>query len=360
MKQKNYITANKFYNKNVLYSKLAFEKDSMLPHRYVLILTNKCNLACSFCFQERKTNPNRMNTDDWLNFLEQVPSNSRITLTGGEPLVYKEFDKIFKKANIENETNIVSNGLLLTEKISSALLSEKNFKVLGISIDEIGGANRGFKTGQWDLLTNNILNFKKKRDRLNHDCAIDIKTVVLEENIKDLSSMSKFVFENLKADTHSIQLLKGAEIQHSDLMFDYQKIHTKYKAYKYKNFNLLIDELEKIREYNLKNNKKAYLHPNVIPLNSENKINYDQYSFLNNENHDSNNYDTCYSPWTSVHVNVDGNLFPCMAVSMGNVKKDTLKKIIFSDIFKKFKDEIRNNKTINGCNRCGWLKCKKF
>ena len=268
--------------------------------------------------------------------------------------------KIFKKANIENETNIVSNGLLLTEKISSALLSEKNFKVLGISIDEIGGANRGFKTGQWDLLTNNILNFKKKRDRLNHDCAIDIKTVVLEENIKDLSSMSKFVFENLKADTHSIQLLKGAEIQHSDLMFDYQKIHTKYKAYKYKNFNLLIDELEKIREYNLKNNKKAYLHPNVIPLNSENKINYDQYSFLNNENHDSNNYDTCYSPWTSVHVNVDGNLFPCMAVSMGNVKKDTLKKIIFSDIFKKFKDEIRNNKTINGCNRCGWLKCKKF
>ena len=47
-----------------------------------------------------------------------------------------------------------------------------------------------------------------------------------------------------------------------------------------------------------------------------------------------------------------------MAVSMGNVKEDQLKKIIFSSEFKKFKDIIRQKGTINGCNRCGWLKSK--
>ena len=82
MKSKNFDTANKFYEKNVIYSKLSFEKDNLLPHRYVFILTNKCNLACTFCFQERKTNPNRMNTDDWLRLIDQIPSQSRITLTG--------------------------------------------------------------------------------------------------------------------------------------------------------------------------------------------------------------------------------------------------------------------------------------
>ena len=55
-------------------------------------LTNLCNLACTFCFQDRKKNPNRMNFEDWKKFINEIPENSRITLTGGEPLVFKEFD----------------------------------------------------------------------------------------------------------------------------------------------------------------------------------------------------------------------------------------------------------------------------
>ncbi len=360
MKQKNFSTANKFYDKNVVYSKLSFEKDNMLPHRYVFILTNKCNLACTFCFQERKTNPNRMNTENWLDLIKQVPENSRITLTGGEPLVYKDFNLIFKTANIKNETNIVTNGVLLSDKVNETLLSEKNFKVLGISIDTLGNINRDFKKGMWENLVKNIKNFRKKRDEINHECAIDIKTVVLDENVKDLFEINKFLFEELNIDTHSIQLLKGAEIQHSDLMFDYEQIHKRYKAYQYPEFKKLVEQLEKIREHNYSTNNKIYLHPNIIPMNSKEKITEEKFGFLNDEDHDPNNYDTCYSPWTSVHINVDGHLFPCMAVSMGNVKNDKLNNIIFSEKFRNFKNEIRLNKTINGCNRCGWLKCKKF
>jgi MoaA/NifB/PqqE/SkfB family radical SAM enzyme len=46
--------ADKFYKNNVNYSIESFQKANMLPHRYVLVLTNLCNLRCSFCFQERK------------------------------------------------------------------------------------------------------------------------------------------------------------------------------------------------------------------------------------------------------------------------------------------------------------------
>ena len=48
-----------------------------------------------------------------------------------------------------------------------------------------------------------------------------------------------------------------------------------------------------------------------------------------------------------------------MAVPMGNVKTTKLPEIIFSAEFKKFKDIIREKGTINGCNRCGWLKPKE-
>ena len=79
-------------------------------------------------------------------------------------------------------------------------------------------------------------------------------------------------------------------------------------------------------------------------------------SYLNRESHDPKHFKVCTAPWSSVHINVDGNLFPCMAVSMGNVKNQKIKDIIFSDQFEKFKNTIRVNGTINGCNRCGWLR----
>ena len=78
--------------------------------------------------------------------------------------------------------------------------------------------------------------------------------------------------------------------------------------------------------------------------------------FLNEKKHNSKNFKTCLSPWTSVHVNVDGNVFPCMAFSIGNVKKQKVEEIVFSENSENFKKEIKKCGTLPGCNRCGWLK----
>ena len=40
---------------------------------------------------------------------------------------------------------------------------------------------------------------------------------------------------------------------------------------------------------------------------------------------------------------------------MGNVK-DGLDKVIFGEKFKKFKEVIAKEGTVEACNRCGWLK----
>ena len=113
---KNSVTANAVYKRQSEYSKKAFEKGNLMPRRYVFVLTNLCNLKCTFCFQERKKRPDRMSTENWLNVIDQIPEKSRITLTGGEPLVFQDFDKIFSKANNIAETNIVTNGLLLSNQ----------------------------------------------------------------------------------------------------------------------------------------------------------------------------------------------------------------------------------------------------
>ena len=331
-------------------------KKNLMPRRYVLVLTNLCNLACTFCFQEREKRPDRMETGDWIKVLDQIPDNSRITLTGGEPTVYKDFEMLFSKANEIAETNMITNGLLLGNQRIDHLLNHKNFKVLAISIDTLGNKNRDFKKGQWDYLVKQLNEFVKLRDKKSHGVALDIKTVILEDSIDELFDLHKFVMEVLRADTHSLQLLKGAEIQHSDLMFDFEQIDDDYKAYQYKNFEKLVYQLNLIKEYNYKNGYKSYLHPSVIDLNDNKSLRIEDLKYLNEKKHNPNNFSTCYAPWGCVYINVDGNLFPCMAVPMGNVKKDKIKDIVFSEKFEKFKKIIREKGTINGCNRCGWLK----
>ena len=355
----NYLTANSVYKRQVEYSKKAFENDNLMPRRYVFVLTNLCNLKCVFCFQERKKRPDRMTTEDWLKVVNQIPKHSRITLTGGEPLVFKDFDMIFSRANEYNETNIVTNGLLLNDQKVERLINQKNFKILGVSIDTIGNVNRDFKKSQWEILVTQLNEFVTLRDKKNHEAALDIKTVILDENIDDIFEIHKFVMKVLKADTHSLQMLKGATIQHSDLMFDFQKIDSEYEAYQYKKFNKFVDQLNLIKEYDYKYGYKSYLHPNLINLNDERKLKKEDLIYLNSKKHNPKHFSACYAPWSSVHINVDGNLFPCMAVSMGNVKRTKLNEIIFSKEFKKFKNIIRQKGTINGCNRCGWLKPKE-
>ena len=132
-----------------------------------------------------------MTTDDWLRVINQIPKNSRITLTGGEPLVYKDFDMIFSKANKFAETNIVTNGLLLSNQKIEELINQKNFKVLGVSIDTIGNVNRDFKKAQWEILVEQLNKFVSIRNNKNHEAALDIKTVILDENINDLWKCNK-------------------------------------------------------------------------------------------------------------------------------------------------------------------------
>ena len=357
---KNSLTANQYYKRQVEYTQQAYEKNNLMPRRYVLVLTNMCNLACTFCFQERKKRADRMTTENWLTVLDQIPKNSRVTLTGGDPFMFKDFEKIFQRANEVAETNMITNGLLITDQKIEKLLEQENFKVLAVSIYTIGNINRDVKKLDWEKLLIQLNKFITIRDRQNQDTALDIKTVILEENIDDLLSIHKFATQTLKADTHSFMLLKGAEIQHSDLMFDFEQIDKETEAYQYKKFDKLVEQLNEIKEYDYKYGYKSFLHPNLLNFSDKKKFSKDELIYLNSKKHISKNFSPCHAPWGCVYINVDGNLFPCMAVAMGNVKDEKLEDIIFSETFKKFKDTIREKGTINGCNRCGYLKPKNI
>ena len=351
----------KYHNDLIDYANQAKNSNLPYPKRFCFVLTNLCNLACSFCFQDRKRQSGAMTAEDWIKLADQLPKGSRVTLTGGEPVVIKDFRKIFDHVASRFECNMITNGLLLTEDLINFMLEYKNFKVLSISIDNVNNTIRkqaNIQENKWDEKWSHVENMmryfqKRKFDRGYNHCNLDSKTVVLDENANDLLKIHKYCVEDLKCDTHAFQFLKGSPIQHSDLMFEFEKIFEKSIAPVYKKWKDIIDQLKKVKDYNKKFNKTAFLHPALASVaDDDKKIDMD---YFNEPNHDKKNFKPCVAPWGTAHINVDGTFFPCLAVDMGNVK-DGLDKVIFGTKFKKFKEVIAQEGTVEACNNCGWLK----
>jgi MoaA/NifB/PqqE/SkfB family radical SAM enzyme len=145
-----------------------------LPSRFVFVLTNKCNLSCDFCFQDRKSLAMSMTENDWLETIVKIPPGSHITFTGGEPLLFKNFSNVFNAASDKNTINIICNGVLLSNQVIDLLLSSDNFMVLSISVDTIGNINRKVKVDDYSKMIGALSYFKEVKKRTNHSAIVDI------------------------------------------------------------------------------------------------------------------------------------------------------------------------------------------
>jgi len=141
-------------------------------------------------------------------------------------------------------------------------------------------------------------------------------------------------------------------------MFPVEAMFQETKAHVYEKWNIICEQLEKIRQYNRENGKVCYLHPKMGNLNTDQPFDSKEVDIFNRADHYVEDFSPCMAPWESVHVNVNGIMFPCMAIEMGNVRTQSLSEVIHGERFRKFKNEIRAKGTLAGCNRCGYLRPK--
>lgn len=115
-----------------------------------LILTNACNLSCSYCYEQHNKDFGRFTADSLLSaYRFLVNSNTRqrkvFNFFGGEPLIHKDIILDFVRKNEaelqenargDNNTvvGMVTNGLLLTEELVDEFLAH-DFTYILISLD---------------------------------------------------------------------------------------------------------------------------------------------------------------------------------------------------------------------------------
>lgn len=84
-----------------------------------LHLTNKCNLACSYCYRHSDPHvPIRRSAEDFIDWLEKLRPRAaegcEITFAGGEPLVFPGFARVAAATKVLGYDNfLLTNGILL-------------------------------------------------------------------------------------------------------------------------------------------------------------------------------------------------------------------------------------------------------
>jgi len=116
-------------------------------------LTEKCNLRCSHCYQEPGFLKQEIKTTDSLiildNFISQVNqwklsrNTVKISFTGGEPLLKKDFFKLLQKCQQNHslfQYGILTNGTLLTKSLISEI-KDYNIDYMQISLEGMEEVN---------------------------------------------------------------------------------------------------------------------------------------------------------------------------------------------------------------------------
>lgn len=323
---------------------------ALMPLRYFFELTYRCNLQCPYCYVGSDRNKNELSTQEWFEVINQIPFYAFITLVGGEPLIRQDFIPILEKAckKTFGKVNVVSNGILINEDIIQAFIKTKML-LLSISLDGYGenhDSNRG-QSGIFDKIINNLdsLNSHKKRPM------VDIKTIVLENNLDDLPKLYKLCAD-MNFEFLSISFLRNNNLKQNSVLFDQfmPDFNENYPIKKYFDLEHFKEVYKEIECLSKRNKTKIRFSPKFE--NCKNPLLAIEKFFSSESKPITEIYKPCKFPFSNTFITPEGNLYPCLSQKMGNVKEQPIKEIFNKPNYCCFRKNLKVSKVFGACQMC--------
>lgn len=327
-----------------------------IPFRYFLELTYRCNLSCPYCYVGSERNKNELSTEEWKKVIDQIPFYSIATLVGGEPLIRKDFIEIlaYTSKKIFNKTHVVTNGILINDEIIKAF-KKYHLLLLSVSLDGYGEThdkNRG-KDGIFDMIIENLENLKaQKKSQM-----IDVKTIVLENNLDDLVKLYKLC-EKMKFNFLSISFLRNNNWKQSSVLQDsfIPEFNTNYPIKPYfdmEHFKEVYKEIIALKgKTQLRFSPKFEYSKN--PIDS-----IEKFFSIKSEVPINEIYHPCTFPYNNIFINPEGFVYPCLSQKIGNVKDKPIKELFNEPHYCCFRKNLKaNGGTFGACQMCCELKPK--
>lgn len=320
-----------------------------MPLRYFFELTYLCNLSCPYCYIGKERKKDELTTQEWFDIIEQIPWYSFVTLVGGEPLIRKDFIPILEKTAKKTfgKLNVVTNGILINDEIIDAFIKTK-MMLLSVSLDGFGAThnkNRG-KDGIFDTVITNLENLRSKSKKP----MIDIKTIVLENNLDDLPKLYKLC-NDMKFEFLSISFLRNNDLKQNSILRE--TFGEEFYAYKYpikpyfdiEHFKEVYREMEAIKGQTKLRFSPKFKEKNIL-LQIENFFTYSENKSINEL------YKPCMYPFSNMMINPQGDVYPCLSLNIGNVRDKSLKEVFNEPKMCCFRKNLRYSNVFEACQMC--------
>lgn len=327
---------------------------AIIPLRYFIDITYRCNLHCPYCYLGDERSKNELSTEEWLDIINQIPSFGIISIIGGEPLIRKDFREIYIAASKKTpmRVNVYSNAILINESIAEDFIKYK-LLCLSISLDgykETHDKNRNHE-GAFDKVIEN-LDMLQHKSKKRHKILIDVKSVLLDNNIEDMLKVYELCTKK-KYDFYSIAIKRNNYLkQHPCLRNEFGEEFYKqdYPLDIYFNmdkFKEVYRELVKMSKHSVTKLRWApKFKPNMTAVQQIEKL------FINGEKPVADLYKPCLFPFSNLFINPEGIIYPCLSVAMGSLREQKLKDIFNSPKYRCFRKNLKASKLFNACQLC--------
>lgn len=328
---------------------------ALMPLRYFFELTYLCNLNCPYCYVGTDRKKDELTTQEWFKIIEQIPWYSFVTIVGGEPLIRKDFIQILERTAKKTfgKLNVVTNGILINDEIIDAFIRTK-MMLLSVSLDGYGenhDKNRG-KEGIFDTVVGNLENLRAK----SRKPMIDIKTIVLENNLNDLPKLYKLC-EDMKFDFLSISFLRNNDLKQNSILretFGEEFYAKKYPIKQYfdmEHFKEIYKEIE-----SMKGHTQIRFSPKFDGKNELEKI--EKFFAYPEDKPIKEIYEPCLYPFSNMMINPQGDIYPCLSIKIGNVREKNLKEVFNEAKYCCFRKNLRHSEVFEACQMCCELKVR--
>lgn len=331
--------------------------DRALPPAIVqLELTHRCNLNCPMCYQSRPGGAaGELSAAEWKALIDALPRWALLTLTGGDPFMRADFAEIFAYASERNRCNILTNGELLDRHIQALA---GRLPLIGISVDGLAATHDAArrKPGLFAAIERNVRLLQEEKKRLGTSWPlVDIKTVILPENLGELPEVFRFA-ASLGADYWSLSLPKISEFQFANrytpdlgAVLGSRPVKTFLPGEGAARERLL----SAVREIaGLEDGPVVRFYPyNML---SEKAVAAHLDNALRPEE-----FEPCRVPWSFACVSPNGDVFPCLCYRAGNVRETPFREIWNGPGYRKFRAGLSKRALNNCCLGCCYSVYKK-
>ncbi len=338
-----------------------FNKFALPPLQAFFDVTYRCNLRCNMCHSlsliedsaAPDNNKKELTAEQIIKIIRQLPRNTLITFTGGEPFLRKDMVDILTSTCKNYKCHIITNGTLIDEETANSLIELRvrslitpGLMMIGVSLegpeeihDEIA-----VKKGSFQKTISAIKLIQKKKEQLRSRYPmIHLTTVITSRSVPHLNfiySLAKdlrldycnFVLENTSVFSRDHQVNNFSPLYQSPI--SPSKIDPE----------LLRSQLERLEGF-ASHNSTPKIRFSPVKISHREIVRY--YSTgLNPKDY------RCYAPWVKIGFSAFGDVICCPHIKIGNTLESKYDTLWNSLPYKTFRKKLKKEKSFPGCLGC--------